>query len=90
MSETKAALLGKTLAELQKIAEEVMRDEFNSSIKHHMRSNDDVQRSVFSYVALAEKRGLVRYVSNTESMYVKIHKIKYYQKLVQYNPLFFL
>lgn len=76
-------------SDLQKIAEEVMRDEFNSSIKHHMRSNDDVQRSVFSYVALAEKRGLVRYVSNTESMYVKIHKIKYYQKLVQYNPLFF-
>lgn len=73
----------------RRVAEEVLRDEFLSNHKNHTRNNDDIQRIVFSYIALAEKRGLLCYVTDSESMYVKIHKRRYYEKLDKLNPLFF-
>ena len=71
------------------VAEEVMRDEFMADNKHKMRNDKDVQRIVFSYVALAEKRAHLRYVNKSESMLVKIHRMGHYEKLERYNPMFF-
>ena len=66
-----------------------MRDEFLANNKNHIRNDDDVQNIVFSYVALAEKRGVLRYVTDKESMCVKIHKKKHYVKLDKYHPMLF-
>lgn len=71
------------------VAETVMYDEFISNNKNRMRSNDDIQRIVFSYISLAEKRGQLRYVTSRESMHVKIHKEKQYKKIKKNNPIFF-
>lgn len=76
-------------SDCQRIAEEVLRDEFLSNYKNRMRSRDDIQRVIFSYAALAEKHGLLRYVTGNESMHVMIHKKRHYERLDQYNPLFF-
>ena len=54
-----------------------------------MRSDNDVHRSIISYVALAEKRGLLRYVTQNESMLVRIHKKNDYERLEKKGPLFF-
>ena len=71
------------------VAEVIMHDEFSSNNKNHIRSDDDVQNIVFSYVALAEKRGKLRYVTDKESMIVKIHKDKHYKRLDKYRPMLF-
>lgn len=76
-------------SDCKRIAEEVLRDEFLSNWKNRKRSNDDIQRIVFSYVALAEKRGHMRYVTQKESMMVRTHKKKDYEKLENKGPLFF-
>lgn len=71
------------------VAENIMRDEFASNNKNHIRNDDDVQNVVFSYVALAEKRGKLRYVTDKESMIVKIHKDKHYERLDKFRPMLF-
>lgn len=71
------------------VAENIMRDEFLSNNKNHIRNDDDVQNVVFSYVALAEKRGKLRYVTDKESMIVKIHKDKHYERLDKFRPMLF-
>lgn len=69
--------------------EEEFHDEFSANNKNHMRSDNDVHRSIISYIALAKKRGLLRYVTLKESMLVRIHKKKDYEILERRVPLFF-
>lgn len=73
----------------QHVAEEVMRNEFQANHKNHMRSDNDVQNIVFSYVALAEGHGEMRYVTSKESMLVYIYKKKDYEALEKYHPVLF-
>lgn len=63
--------------------------EFSPMIPHHVRSADDVQRSVYSYVALAEKKGHLRYVSQSHSFRLHIDNHKLYEKFKRNNPVFF-
>lgn len=73
----------------QHVAEVVMRKEFLANNKNHMRDDDDVQNIVFSYIALAEKRGELRYVAKNESMVVMINKEHHYKRLEKYDPMLF-
>ena len=54
-----------------------------------MRSDNDVHRSVFYYMALAEKHGKLRYVTRKESMHVEIQKERHYRRLEKFRPMFF-
>lgn len=76
-------------SDCQRVAEQILRNEFLSNQKNQTRSNDDIQRIVYSYIALAEKRGQLRYVTQKESMIVRIHKENDYIKLQKNQPLFF-
>lgn len=76
-------------SDCQKVAEKILRDEFLSNRKNQTRSDNDIQRIVYSYVALAEGRGQLHYVTQKESMLVRIHKKKDYERLQNYNSLFF-
>lgn len=73
----------------RRMAEEVMKAEFTANAGNHTRSDSDIQRIVFSYAALAEKRGQLRYVDKHESMLVQIHKSHHYDQLRKMNPIFF-
>ena len=72
-----------------RVAEQIFKNEIDLTKMNHIRNANDVQRIVYSYVALAEKRGHLRYVSNDESLHVHIQKYRHYEKLKKFNPTFF-
>ena len=72
-----------------RVAEQIFKKEIDLTKVNHIRSANDVQRIVYSYVALAEKRGHLQYVSNDESLHVHIQKDRHYEKLKNFNPTFF-
>lgn len=76
-------------SDYQRIVEETFHTEFSANDKNHMRNDDDVHRSVISYTILAEKRGQLRYVTEEESVHLKIHRRLHYKKLEDAQPLFF-
>lgn len=73
----------------RRVAEEVLRDEFKANEGNRMRSDNDIQRIVYLYVALAEKRGHRCYTSKKRSLLVRIHRSKYFVLLEKYKPMLF-
>lgn len=69
--------------------EEMFQDEIRKTYANHVRCANDIQRSLFSYAALAEKRGHLKYVTQRVSFRLHIHKERYYEKFNRYNPTFF-
>lgn len=69
--------------------EEMFKKDFQLTFSNHVRSENDIQRSIYHYVALAKHRGHLRYVSQKESLRIHIHNRKHYGKLQKYNPTFF-
>lgn len=76
-------------ADCQRVAETVMQKEFRSNYDNRIRKENDILRIVFSYIALAEKRGRLRYVTEKESMHLMIHKERHYARLAKHQPMFF-
>ena len=76
-------------SECLRVAEHIFKNEIDLTKMNHFRSANDIQRIVYSYVALAEKRGHLQYVSSKESLHVQIQKDRHYEKLKKFNPTFF-
>jgi len=76
-------------SDCQRVVEQIFDDEFKAAQSHRIRNSSDIHRSVYSYVALAEKRGHLRYSSKRDSLHVLIHKESHYKNLKKYNPTFF-
>ena len=76
-------------SDYQKAVEVLLHDEIQANNQNRIRSNEDIHRSVLSYIALAEKRGEKRYVTEKESMNIKIHRKEAYTMLEKNNPIFF-
>lgn len=70
-------------------AGEVFKNEIEATWGNHVRSLNDVQRNIYSYVPLAEKRGHLHYVSQKTSFRLHIQNEKHYKKLLKYDPLLF-
>ncbi|MCI6132101.1 MAG: Stealth CR1 domain-containing protein, partial [Prevotella stercorea] len=72
---------------------ELVNKEFENELRemrtHHMRSSDDIQRCIYSYVALAEKRAHLCYVSKRHSFRIQIENRSLYETFKQYNPKLF-
>lgn len=68
---------------------EVFKTEIEASQTNHVRSSNDVQRNIFTYVPLAEKRAHLQYVTRHTSFRLHIEKAYLYSKLDRYNPLLF-
>lgn len=66
-----------------------LREEIEPTLKNHVREPDDVQRIIYSYIPVIEKRGHREYVGRDTSFMLRIHKWDRYHKLEQHNPLFF-
>ena len=69
--------------------EEVFKDEIEATLTNHVRSSNDIQRHLYYYVSLAEKRGHLSYVTQKTSFRFHIHNQKHYNKLEKYNPMLF-
>lgn len=58
-------------------------------LTHHKREYDDVHRSIYSYGALADNEGCLRYVGGKESMKISLYNKRAYGRLDRNNPIFF-
>ncbi len=76
-------------SDCSRVSEQVFKKEIDLMKTNHIRNVNDVARIVYSYVALAEKRGHLRYVSNDESLHIHIQKDRHFEKLKKFNPTFF-
>jgi hypothetical protein len=74
-------------SDCQRVAEDIFRNELETVFTNHIRNRNDFQRILYSYVALAEKRGHLRYVSKKESLLADIHKKRDYKNIEKYNPV---
>lgn len=68
---------------------EVFKNEIEATLCNHVRNTNDVQRNIYSYVPLAEKRAHLHYVSQKTSFRLHIQNESHYSKLERYNPLLF-
>lgn len=76
-------------SDYQYVSADLFRQEIGSTITHHLRSVDDIQRIVYLYYALAAKRGTLRYVSRRESCRIRIHKPDFMGFIRTYKPTLF-
>ena len=72
-----------------RVSEQIFKHEIDLMKMNHVRSSNDIQRVIYSYVALAEKRGHLQHVSSKDSLHVHIQKERHYEKLEKINPTFF-
>lgn len=70
-------------------AAKVFEDEIRTTLLNHVRSENDIQRNIYSYVALAEKRAHLHYVTQRTSFRLHIQNESHYGKLERYNPILF-
>ena len=68
---------------------EVFKNEMDATLTNHVRSDNDIQRSIYSYVLLAEKLGHLCYVRQRTSFRLHIHKERHYDRFERYNPMLF-
>ena len=67
---------------------EVFEREISEVLTNHVRKDNDIQRVIYSYAPLAEKRGHLEYVTQRTSFRFLIYR-NHYGKLRRYDPLFF-
>ena len=70
-------------------AAEIFEKEIAATLSNHMRNTNDIQRNIYSYVPLAEKRGELHYVNQKTSFRLHIQNTRHYSKLEKYNPMLF-
>ena len=69
--------------------EEMFKEEIEPTLGNHVRSENDIQRSLYAYVAMAEKRCHPVYVDRKTSFRFHIQNMKHYNMLEEYNPMLF-
>lgn len=69
--------------------EEIFWEDIEPTLSNHVRKPNDIQRNLYYYVALAEKRGHLQYVNRRTSFKLNIEDESHYRKLGKYNPLLF-
>lgn len=68
---------------------EVFKDDIARTLTNHVRFSNDIQRNIYSYVPIAEKRAELHYVTQKTSFRLHIQNKEHYAKLEKYNPLLF-
>lgn len=69
--------------------EQMFANDIEPTLANHVRSANDIQRNLFAYVAMAEKRGHPVYVNRKTSFRFHIQNMKHYKMLEEYNPMLF-
>lgn len=67
---------------------EVFKADILPTLSNHLRSDSDIQRNIYSYVPIAEKKGKIEFVTRKTSLRFPIEKLHYYKKLEKHNPMF--
>lgn len=75
-------------SDIQRV-EEMYKNEIEKMYANHIRQENDLQRTLFSYVALAEKRCHPIFIGKNESFNGKIHRKDHYPRIEKHQPTFF-
>lgn len=65
---------------------ELFRAEIEPTLSNHVRTENDVQRIIYSLVPIAEKTAKLRFVTRKKSFRLHTHKHRHYQDLERLNP----
>lgn len=76
-------------SDYQMASETVFKPEIKDTLKHHLRSEEDIQRIIYLYYALAIKQGELRYTGRSESCRIRIHKPDFMRFITKYTPSLF-
>lgn len=71
------------------VVEEVFKDEMEATLSNRFRNSTDIQRIIFSYYAIAKKRGHLTYVTRKESCRIRVQKKDFQQFITKYQPNLF-
>jgi len=71
------------------VVEDVFKEELEATFLNRFRNSTDIQRILFSYYAIAKKRGNLTYVNRKESYRISVHKRNYQKYIIKYNPNLF-
>ena len=63
--------------------------QLRQTFPNHVRSDNDIQRSLYNYAALARRRAHPLYVSQRTSLRVHIQNPRHYDKFRKFNPMLF-
>ena len=63
--------------------------EIKATLCNRVRSSSDIQRNLYSYAALAENKGHLKYVSQRTSFRFHIDNRKHYKKFTKFKPILF-
>lgn len=64
-------------------------EQLRQTFPNHVRSDNDIQRSLYSYAALVRRRAHPLYVSQRTSLRVHIQNPRHYDKFLKYTPMLF-
>lgn len=74
---------------LEHVYRDLFHDEIEPTLTHHVRSDGDIQRSIYSYAAVAERKGKVEFVDRHTSFHFHIDNHSHYAKLEKARPMLF-
>lgn len=66
----------------------IFKDAIQPTLTHHIRNDKDINRHIYSYAPLAEKRAHVEYVDKYTSFSLQIHEADKYEEMERCNPIF--
>ena len=76
-------------SDYRKVVEEYFREEILQTVENHIRTENDIQRIIYLYFALAVRRGKVKYTGRRDSCMIRAQKNNYQNFIDSYNPVFF-
>ena len=68
---------------------ETFRDAIEPTMLNHTRGDNDIQRNIYSFVPVVEKKAKVKFVTQKQSFRCHIEKPYYFDRLIKYNPMLF-
>lgn len=74
---------------LYKETEEIFHDSIVETLCNHQRTENDIQRVIYSYYPIVSKNCKLEYVRRRDSFRLRNHKRKYYALMEKLNPMFF-
>ncbi|MCL1827232.1 MAG: Stealth CR1 domain-containing protein, partial [Candidatus Cloacimonetes bacterium] len=78
-----------TKSNMKNCVEKLFPIDFQNTAKSHMRVPEDINRSLFDLVAIAEKKCELKYVSETESFTFPLHFDSLYSQFKSIDPTMF-
>lgn len=76
-------------SDYKNVVEKEYVNEIMATVTNHIRNENDIQRIIYLYYALAVRRGVIRYVGRSESCRIRLQKPDFMSFITRYSPTLF-